>query len=150
MSLVLLNVFTSEATWSTQLERFWQEQSWVALPLGLGILAIALGLAVVMLLRPRPRISPSSLGGVLAKAAGVLAINAMVLVTAAYWGAQAMSSEPMDLALGGKILLFVVVYIVLVLFYAPPRLVLLSIDPAPSSLPVFLVMLGFVAWHLLF
>jgi hypothetical protein len=143
-------VFSGDAAWSTHLERFWQEQSWVALPLGLGILFVVCALPAAMLANPRPRISATSLAGVIAKTAGVLSINAMVLVTAAYWEAQAAGSEPLELALGGRILVFLIVYVVMVLFYAPPRLVLLSIDPAPWSLPTFLLMLGIIVWLLLF
>ena len=75
-------------------------------------------------------------------------VNIMVLVTAAYWN-TALTGESLDIALGGKLLLFTLMYIVFWLFYAPPRLALISLESSSWSLISFAILLAIMTGQLI-
>lgn len=79
-----------------------------------------------------------------------LGINWMCVVTAAHWEAFAADSEPATgLALGGKILVFAVVYVFFLLFYAPPRLLVVARAPGLLTVAAFFAQTGYLVWRTL-
>lgn len=98
--------------------------------------------------RLKPRLAAGSLAALAARLAGTLAVNAMVLLSAAWWQAALGGSEPTGASTGLRILLFAVFYVVFLLFYAPPRLALLALDGDKLSLATFLIALSFFVWPL--
>jgi len=109
---------------------------------------IAGAFVAALLAKPKPRLAPGTGAALGVQALGVLGIDAMVLVTAAFWEAELADAEPMGLALGGRILVFAASYVFFLMFYAPPRLALLSVEPGKYSLYTFLAMLAVVVWRL--
>lgn len=109
---------------------------------------IAGAFVAALLAKPKPRLAPGTGAALGAQAFGVLGIDAMVLVTAAFWESELADAEPMGLALGGRILVFAASYVFFLMFYAPPRLALLSVEPVKYSLYTFLAMLAVVVWRL--
>ncbi|MFH0946048.1 MAG: hypothetical protein V2A76_12685 [Planctomycetota bacterium] len=97
---------------------------------------------------PRPRVSLFSPTGILFRILGLAGANAMILATSAYWYCQLAEGEPMGLGLSARLLVFCVTYPVFLMFYAPPRLALVSIDGDRWSLPSFLVALAAMVWPL--
>lgn len=117
--------------------------------LGILLFIVVLGLFPWALLsQPRPRVDLFSPAGMLFRALGLVGANSMILATSAYWHSQLADGEPMGLALGGRILVFCLVYPVFLMFYAPPRLALTSIDGDRWSLPTFFVALAALIWPL--
>jgi len=102
----------------------------------------------VLLHKPRPRYDLLSPAGLICRAIGLIGANAMILATAAYWQAQLAGSEPMNMAIGGRILLFIVVYPLFLAFYAPPRLALIGVDGDRWSLTGYLIALAVMIWRL--
>ncbi|MBN2081812.1 hypothetical protein JW859_06325 [bacterium] len=102
----------------------------------------------VLLYQPRPRHGLLSPAGLACRTAGLLGANVMILATAAYWQAQLADSEPMNMALGGRILLCIVVYPLFLAFYAPPRLALIGVDGDKWSLWGYLIALAVMIWPL--
>jgi hypothetical protein len=76
------------------------------------------------------------------------AVNSMVLVTTAFWNSYLAGSERMGLALGGRILVFALCFPLFIVFYAPPRLALLSLEPSRWSLAGYLAFLAVFVWRL--
>lgn len=96
----------------------------------------------------RPLIAAGSGRALAARIVGVLGANTMILVTAAWWQAYLGGSEPSGLFTGGRILLAACFYALLLMFYAPPRLVLLAIEEDKLSLITFLAVLAWIVWPL--
>lgn len=120
-----------------------------AVPFIIVFIAVMVAFPLVAMVPLRPAIrrgSPTHFAGLLVATA---AINAMVLVTTAYWEYQLADAEPMDIAIGGKILVFLVSYAVFLMFYAPPRMALAEAAGGNASRASFLVMLGIYVWRLM-
>ena len=105
----------------------------------------------LLLLRPsRPSIKFGSSSHVWLRIFGVMAVNFMVLITAAYWEWQLAEAEPMEISLVGKILVFIIAYIVFLMFYSPHRLALLDLEPAKWAFTGYAVMLGYTVGRFIF
>lgn len=104
---------------------------------------------LVALLPLRPVLTRGSLAHYSALLTATAAINVMVVVTTAYWEYQLADAEPMDIALGGKILVFLASYAVFLMFYAPPRMALAEVAGGNASRASFLIMLGVYVWQLM-
>ena len=78
----------------------------------------------------------------------LLGINLMILVTAAYWQVAFAGAEAYEgLALGGKLLIFLVVYLFFLLFFAAPRTLSLLKNPSWVALASFLLQTGYYVWN---
>ena len=78
----------------------------------------------------------------------LLGVNLMILVTAAYWQATFADVEPYDdLTAGGKLLIFLAVYLFFLLFFAAPRALILLRSPASLPLISFLLQTGYYVWN---
>jgi hypothetical protein len=72
----------------------------------------------------------------------------MILVTVAYWQATFADTEAYTgLALGGKILIFLVVYAFFMVFFAPPRMLFLLKQPTIPAVLSFLGQTGYFVWN---
>jgi hypothetical protein len=96
----------------------------------------------------RPLIAAGSGRALAARIVGVLGANTMILVTAAWWQAYLGGSEPSGLSTGGRVLLGACFYVLFLMFYAPPRLVLLAMEDDKLSLITFLAVLTWIVWPL--
>lgn len=57
---------------------------------------------------------------------GFIGVNLMILTLTGYWNATFSGVEPYeDLSMGGKVLIFIFVYLFFLLFFAPPRMLFL-------------------------
>jgi len=81
---------------------------------------------IVVLVKIKPYISLSNSGILLVEFLAILGVNLMILTVTAFWNAYFNGIEPYEgLAIGGKILIFLVTYIFFLLFFAPPRMLFL-------------------------
>lgn len=148
MMLMASGALDGDASWLDQFQAR-LEASAVLSILGVVGFFVFMGLFPwALLYQPRRRAARLTWAGFVAQLLGLLGVNSMVLITAAFWQAGLADAEPMGLALGGRILVFLASYVVFLLFYAPPRLALLSITGGDWSLLSFLVMLGVIIWPL--
>ncbi len=77
-------------------------------------------------------------------------VNLMIVFSVAHWEVFFADAEPAEgLALGGKILLFTVVFAFFLLFYASPRLLYLTRNPSLVSALSFLLHTGYYVWRLM-
>jgi len=120
-----------------------------ALPFILVFIAVMVAFPLVAMLPLRPQIRRGAALHFASVLTATAAINVMVLVTTAYWEAQLADAEPMDIAIGGKILVFLVSYVVFLMFYAPPRMALAEVAGGNASRASFLIMLGIYVWQLM-
>jgi len=80
----------------------------------------------------------------------LLGVNAMILITVGFWHSYFYDIEPYDgLALGGKVLIFLLTYIFFMLFFAAPRMLFLLKKPSAIAIVTFIVQTGFYIWRLL-
>lgn len=78
----------------------------------------------------------------------LVGVNVMIVVTAAYWQVLFSGTEPYDdLAVGGKVLVFLVVYLFFLLFFAAPRLLAFLKKPTHVALLSFLLQTGYYVWR---
>lgn len=110
-------------------------------------LIVLLLFPLLVLVKPRPRYNYGSPAHTWLRIFGVAAVNFMALVTVAYWEWQLADAEPMEMALGGKLLVFLLAYAVFLMFYAPPRLALINLEPGRWTFVGYAVMLGYTVWH---
>ena len=133
--------------------------AWFALAAGEGnaLTSLSLILAFILLLSvfpsavlytPKACITSGTPAYWLVRAGSLLAVNAMVLVTAAFWDGYLASGEPMEASLSLRILLTLVLYPLFLLFFAAPRLALLSLEPGRWTLAGFHMMLVVYVWQL--
>ena len=148
MMLMASGALDGDASWLDQFQARLESSAILSI---LGVLGFFVFMGLfpwALLYQPRRRAVRLTWAGFTAQLLGLLGVNAMVLVTAAFWQAGLADAEPMGLAIGGRLLVFAASYVVLLLFYAPPRLALLSITGGDWSLLSFLVMLGVILWPL--
>jgi hypothetical protein len=80
----------------------------------------------------------------------LLGVNAMILTTVGFWQAYFSDVEPYEgLAVGGKILIFLLTYIFFMLFFAAPRMTFLLKKPSAAGAVTFIFQIGYYVWHLL-
>lgn len=78
----------------------------------------------------------------------LLGVNVMIVVTAAYWQVLFAGTEPYDdLAVGGKIVIFLVVYLFFLLFFAAPRTLAFLKEPTRIALVSFLLQTAYYVWR---
>ncbi len=78
----------------------------------------------------------------------LVGVNVMIVVTVAYWQVLFSGTEPYeDLAVGGKVLVFLVVYLFFLLFFAAPRLLAFLKEPTRVALLSFLLQTGYYVGH---
>jgi hypothetical protein len=97
----------------------------------------------------RPRVAYGGGAHRLLRSLSVLGVDAMMIVTAAFWEWQLKDAEPLSVAFAGKVLIFLVVYAVFLMFYAAPRLALLSLEDSRWSMASYLVVLAVMVWRML-
>ena len=102
---------------------------------------------LALIKKPRPRIKYGTGTHFVMRTLSVVAVNCMVLVTTAFWEWQLAGTEPLDISLAAKILVFVLAYAVFLMFYAPPRLALLSLEPSRWSYTGYIIFLGYTLWN---
>jgi len=101
----------------------------------------------VVLVKIKPFISLSKSGTLLVEFLGILGVNVMILTVTAFWNAYFNGIEPYEgLAIGGKILIFLVTYIFFLLFFAPPRMLFLLNKSANFAWLAFLLQTGYFVW----
>ena len=80
----------------------------------------------------------------------LLGVNAMILTTVGFWHAYFSDIEPYEgLAMGAKVLIFLLTYIFFMLFFAAPRMLFLLKRPSAVGIATFIVQTGFYIWRLL-
>lgn len=97
----------------------------------------------------RSRISFGTGSHLLLRSLSVLAVDVMMIVTAAFWEWQLKDAEPMQVALAGKILVFLPAYVVFLMLYAAPRLALLSFEESRWSIAGYLALLAVMVWRMI-
>ncbi|HES58181.1 MAG TPA: hypothetical protein ENO21_01985 [Firmicutes bacterium] len=120
-----------------------------AVPFILVFIAVMVAFPLVAMIPLRPAIRRGSLTHFAGLLVATAAINVMVLVTTAYWESQLADAEPLDIAIGGKILVFLASYVVFLMFYAPPRMALAEVAGGNAARASFLIMLGIYVWRLM-
>ena len=86
-------------------------------------LVLAFLYMTMVLVKIKPYRSLSDSGTLLVEFLGILGVNLMILTLTAFWNSYFSGIEPYeDLAIGGKILIFLFTYIFFLLFFAPPRM----------------------------
>ena len=101
----------------------------------------------VVLVKIKPYISLSNSGTLLVEFLGILGVNLMIITVTAFWNANFSGIEPYeDLAIGGKILIFLVTYIFFLLFFAPPRMLFLLKKSNNLAWLTFLLQIGYFVW----
>lgn len=121
---------------------------------GVGMMAAITGGAVVWLalvaLYPvllSVEVAPVGAGTAGRHFLSLLGVNLMILVTAAYWQVFFAGTEPYEgLGPGGKALIFLVVYLFFLLFFAAPRTLAFLKRPTLAALASFLLQTAFYVW----
>jgi len=117
---------------------------------GVPVIILAMLLFPLLLYVPaRPRVAYGGRAHRLLRSLSVLGVDAMMIVTAAFWEWQLKDAEPMQIALAGKILVFLLAYVVFLMLYAAPRLALLSFEDSRWSMAGYLVILGVMVWRMM-
>jgi hypothetical protein len=102
---------------------------------------------IVVLVKIKPYKSLSNSGILQVEFLGILGINLMILTVTAFWNAYFKGIEPYEgLAIGGKILIFLVTYIFFLLFFAPPRMLFLLKKSNNFTWLTFLLQTGYFVW----
>ncbi len=133
--------------------------AWLALAGGDGNTGITLAATLAFLLlmsafpsavlySPKARLRRGTPAYWAVRTGSLLAVNTMVLVTAAFWQGYLAGSEPLNAGIPLRIVLTVILFPLFLLFYAAPRLALLSLEPGRWTLAGFLIMLVLYVWRL--
>lgn len=117
----------------------------------LALLGIALALLFsgILFLVPSAEVSAEPEQFEWTHAVALLLVNAMVLCLLAFWRSYfETGAEPYEgLGMGGKILIFVFVWIFYLLFLSAPRLLLLGLNLRTVALLSFLLSSGYFVWQ---
>lgn len=104
----------------------------------------------VLLVKIKSSLPAKTLSTWMSELFALLGVNAMILTTVGFWHAYFSDIEPYDgLAMGGKILIFLLAYIFFMLFFAAPRMLFLMKKPSAVGIVTFMVQTGFYIWQLL-
>ena len=98
--------------------------------------------------RPRPRFEPGSPAALAVRIGAVLAANFMVVLSGGWMQWTLGTDGPTELGLAGRALFFLLLYVLFLLFYAPPRLMLIRLDGDRLALISFMVALAVLVWPL--
>ena len=102
---------------------------------------------IVILVKIKPYITLGNSGTLLVEFLGMLGVNVMILTVTAFWNAYFNGIEPYEgLAMGGKILIFLVTYIFFLLFFAPPRMLFLLNKSANFAWLSFFLQTAYFVW----
>jgi hypothetical protein len=105
---------------------------------------------VILLVDIRPGPADKTTSAWISELLALLGVNAMILTTVGFWSANFSDIEPyVGLAVGGKILIFLLTYIFFMLFFAAPRMLFLLKRPGATGVVTFILQTGFYVWHLL-
>lgn len=118
---------------------------------GMALVAMLLWVGVfplVAMLSPRPRFTAGTLTALGLRLAGLAAVSNMVLLTGAWIQVVFDMGALGEVHAGHRWLLFIVYYLLFLLFYAPPRLLLIAIDGDKYSLLSLAIMLALFVWPL--
>jgi hypothetical protein len=101
----------------------------------------------VVLMKIKPYHTLGNMGMLLLEFAAILGVNIMILTVTAFWNAYFSGIEPyVDLAFGGKIMIFLFTYIFFLLFFAPPRMLFIMKKRNNLSWLSFFLQTGFFVW----
>lgn len=142
-------VFIEGSKLGARLDELIHRPLWLLLSILISGIIILL-FPLLLMKKSRPRIAFDSSSHVIWRTFCVVAVNTMILVTAAFWEWYLLGAEPMEMALGGKIFVFIFAYIIFLLFYAPPRLALLSLERDNLSITSYLAVLAVILWRLMY
>ena len=129
-----------------QLDKLTGGSNLILIPVILVFLIILVLFPLLLIMKPKSGISHGRPSHTLLRLLSVTSIDLMALITAAYWEWQLIDSEPMQIGLAGKILVFLLGYILFLMLYAPPRLALISLEPSRWSFIGYAVLLGYILW----
>lgn len=103
---------------------------------------------LVLTIKPPLQFASRSVGSILPESLSLLVINLMIITTMAHWDVTFKSDSPYTgLSLAGKILIFSVVYLFFLLFYASPRMIFHRSNPSNASMISFVLQTGYYVWH---
>ena len=148
LTIITSGILDDGSPWQLWMERVPGGEATLSVLGILGFITVLGLFPTALLASPRPTMAAGSPRAAIVRALALLLGNLMVLVTAAFWQGHLAGSEPMGLALGGRLLVFVLAYAVFVMFYLPPRLAVAVIDGNRNSLWTLLVALALVIWPL--
>ena len=113
----------------------------------LGAMALALAYVAVLAVDVRATVALRPAAYALVEAGSLVVINAMILCIVAFWQVYFADVTPYEnLAVGGKVLVFLGVYIFYLLFVSSPRVVLLARDFALLTVLSFLLSSAYYVW----
>jgi hypothetical protein len=129
-----------------QLDKLTGGSNLILIPAILVFLIILVLFPLLLIMKPKSGVSHGRPAHTLLRLFSVTSIDLMALITAVYWEWQLVDNEPMQIGLAGKILVFLLGYILFLMLYAPPRLVLISLEPSRWSFSGYAVLLGYILW----
>lgn len=105
---------------------------------------------VILIVDIKPTLAKDKFSTWVIELVSLMLVNAMILVTVGFWNAFFSGTEPYeDLAVGGKILIFLLTYAFFMLFFAAPRMLFMLKRPGAAGIVTFLLQTGYYVWHLL-
>ena len=105
---------------------------------------------IILIVDIKPTLSKRKFSTWVIEIFALLGVNAMILTTIGSWSAYFSDIEPyVGLAMGGKILIFLLTYIFFMLFFAAPRMLFLLKRPGTAGIVTFILLTGYYVWHLL-
>ena len=115
---------------------------------GIAGLALAFAFPIILFVDAKRTIEAGTTRYEVSHTVALVIVNTMALFLLAFWRAYfETGTEPYeDLAMGAKILIFVCVYIVYLLFLTAPRLLLLSLDKGNLAVTSFLLSSAYFVW----
>jgi hypothetical protein len=143
MMLLTSGFFVEGSDFGAKLEEFAGSSVLGGIIFVIVFLVILLLFPLLLLSRRKPRWKYGTRAHTLLRMFSVAAVNSMVLVTIAYWEWEMGDTEPMEISLLGKILVFSLAYVFFLMFYAPPRLALLELEPNKWSFVGYAILLGY-------
>jgi len=150
MTVDVSGVFEQGSSLGERFESLFSQGVFGSMLFILAFMLILLLFPLLLLIPHRSRVKYGTFKHVLLRAIGVIVVNGMILVTTAYWDWQLMDAEPMDMAIGGKVLVFILGYVVFLMFYSPPRLALLSLEPGRWSFTGYALLLAYTVGRYIF
>jgi len=143
-------IFARDSSTEASLTAFFQKGIFGSIFGVILFLLILILFPLVLMKKSRPTIRFGSLKHTLLRTLSVFCINTMILVTAAFSDWYFAGSEPMEIAIGGKIFVFIFAYIFFLLFFAVPRLALIYLEPSRWGLTGYLLFLAYVVGKQIF
>lgn len=105
---------------------------------------------IVLIVNIKPTLAKGKFSNWVMELCALLGVNVMILVTVGFWSAYFSDTEPYEgLAIGGKILIFLLTYIFFMFFFAAPRMLFLLKKPGAAGIVTFILQTGYYVWHLL-